>query len=303
MSDASDVCVALMLDGLNRAGSNGYDNITNNTVKIYSPPINGYYSGNDQYVQVIITSYVNTFFARIVGIKQTKNIVEATAYIRQGGDLADGAMIIAYDPNPNCSVSGTGGYSVSVSGSSTVNLNGGGIFLNSQAVCGFKIPNCADLNIYGGTLNSAGNNIDLVYCTFDPAITPQINQDSVAIPDVVYCPDLPPECKTMAPGATLLGSIMVPGNPQPVKEYLIYPGYYETFPQEALVTNKSHIYMASGVYCIDPKGPGDKTNLSWSPVAAATLNGSIESNPSKSNYNKYHAYNPNGRTSWGRARC
>jgi len=266
----SPLCEAVQLAALNRAGGNGYNNnLTSNTVRVYTPPISGAYINNHSYVQVIVTSYVNTYLARVIGIPQTKNTVEAVAYLKEGGDLADGAMIISYDPDPNCSTGGTGGYSVSVSGSSTVNLNRGGIFLNSDEVCGFVVPNCADLNIYDGTVNSAGNNIDLGSCTFTPSFTPQINQDAVAIPDDVYWPDVPPECSMGGyPTPTKLGEIIVDG--KRVEEWMIYPGFYTEFPQATLVANKSHIYMHEGVYCIDPPMNQD---LSWSPVDAAFLNG------------------------------
>jgi Flp pilus assembly protein TadG len=289
----SPVCEALQLAGLDRAASNGYDNdLTTNTVEVHSPPISGYYVGDTEYVQVIITSDVKTYFARIFGFDETTNILQAVAYTKKGGNLADGAMIISYDPSPNCSTGGTGGYSVSVSGSSTVNLNGGGFFLNSDEVCGFVIPNCADLNIFGGSINSVGNNIDTGACTFDPSLTPKINQDPVIIPDDVYWPDVPPECSQTPNTPVKLGEVSV-GPGQPVEEWLLSPGFYTDFPSPSLVANKSHIYLKSGVYCIDPPMNQD---LSWSPIDAAILNGSIESNPSKTNYNKYHAYNPDGVT-------
>lgn len=289
MSGASDVCVALVLAGLNRAVSNGYDNFTNNIVKIYSPPTSGYYAGDEDYVQVIITSTINTTFARVIGRNQLTNVVQAVAYAKPRFDLTDGAMIISYDPDPNCSTGGTGGYSVQVTGSATVNLFGGGIFLNSDEVCGFKIPNCADLNITGGAgVNSAGtvDNINSDGCTFDPPLSENLNQEPIAIPDEVYWPPVPPECGFNAPTPTKLGEVIV--GTKTVEEWLIYPGFYTDFPSPALVANKSNIYMKSGVYCIDPPMNQD---LSWSPVDAAHLNGSID--PLK---NKYSVYNPSGVT-------
>lgn len=293
----SAVCAALQNAGYARATSNGYNgNLVTNTVEIYSPPVSGPYSGSEHYVQVIITSWVNTTFSRVIGIKQTQNIVQATAFIKNGGALADGAMIISYDPDPNCSTSGTGGYSVSISGSSTVNLNGGGIFLNSDEVCGFVIPNCADLNIYGGSINSVGNNIDLGSCIFDPPAIPKPYQDSVSIPDEVYWPDVPAECSQTPEPAVKLGEIVV--GTKTVEEWLIKPGYYDNFPSAALVANKSHIYMASGVYCIDPGGPSWDGDLSWSPVDAAVLNGSTD--PLRNKYqdpgNTLPDVNPDGVT-------
>jgi hypothetical protein len=173
---------------------------------------------------------------------------------------------------------------VSVSGSSTVNLSGGGIFVNSDEVCGFVIPNCADLHITGGAINSAGNNIDTGSCTFSPPLTSNINQTPVIIPDDVEWPDVPGECNTPAPTPTLLGTDPDDGK----AEWLIYPGFYTDFPQAALIPNNKHIYMSSGVYCIDPPHSQD---LSWSGSSFLELNGST--NPGK---NRYHSYNPDGVT-------
>jgi hypothetical protein len=246
--------------------------------------------GNHKYVQVIITSRVNTFFARILGINQTRNIVEAVALSNEGGVLGDGAMLIAYDPNPTCgSGLGSGGGSVDVSGSSTVNLNGGGIFLNSQVACGYA-GNCPDLTITGGGINSAygGDNIDQDGCDPDDIALENPGQNPVVIPDDVEFPGVPPECGiNPAPTPTFLGVDLSDNE----GEWLIYPGYYTTFPHGLLVSNKQHIYMASGVYCIDPKGPSQDFPLKWSATDSAELNGSTD--PSK---NKYSIYNPDGVT-------
>src|SRR4026209_1716458 len=57
----SDVCAALQTAALDQAGNNGYDNnLVSNTVEVYAPPISGYYTSDNTYVQVIITSHVNT---------------------------------------------------------------------------------------------------------------------------------------------------------------------------------------------------------------------------------------------------
>jgi hypothetical protein len=281
-------------DALLRAEDNGYDDLTNNEVWVFkcdslvadrdgAPLGCGPYETMKNYVSVIILSHVNTTFARVIGFTQTHNLVQAVSYYKVAGILGDGAMVISYDDSPDCSTGGTGGYSVQVSGSSTVELNGGGIFLNSDEVCGFKIPNCADLNIYSGTINSAAtiDNIDTGSCTFDPPVSENIGDEPIAIPTGVYWPNVPPECNPSfpTPNPTKLGEIMVGSPPKLTEEWMIYPGYYTDFPQTALVTNKSHIYMHEGVYCVDPPGTQD---LSWSPVDAALLNGS--SIPAKNKY-------------------
>jgi hypothetical protein len=69
-------------DGLARAASNGYDdNGTTNDVYVYNPPVDGIYAGNNQYIQVKIISQVNTFFARVIGIPQVTNRVQAVTRV------------------------------------------------------------------------------------------------------------------------------------------------------------------------------------------------------------------------------
>ncbi|HKY55927.1 MAG TPA: pilus assembly protein TadG-related protein, partial [Anaerolineales bacterium] len=159
----SPVCETTQLAGLDRADSNGYDDNPLDEVEVYSPPISGYYQNNEDYVQVIITSRINTTFSRIVGWNELQNTVEAVALAKEGGSLTNGAMIISYDPDPNCSAGGgSGGGSVDVSGNGTLNLYGGGIFLNSDETCGYSAPNCPAINITGGGIISATSvdNID-----------------------------------------------------------------------------------------------------------------------------------------------
>ena len=284
------------LVALQRAEDNGYvSNLVTTTVTVYqcneAGADCGYYQGNKEYIRVLIDNYINTTLARVVGIKQLHNRVYAVAFAKVGGNLIDGAMIVSYDPNPNCSTGGTGGYSVEVTGGASVNLTGGGLFVNSKAACGFKIPNCADLNIVDGTISSAGaSNIDTAGCTFDPPFTPKYNQKPVVVPDDVYWPGVPPECDpSSTPQTPYKFPTQIMGDDGKLHDqWLIYPGYYTDFPQPALVTNKSYIYMASGVYCIDP--PMDK-DLSWSPVDASFLNGSTD--PAQ---NPYASYNPDGVT-------
>jgi Flp pilus assembly protein TadG len=292
MPDASDVCVELVLAALDRADSNGYDT-ANSTVNVYSPPINGYYANNDDYVQVVITSHVKTTFMRVFGVTQSDNVVNAVAYMKEGRNLTDGAMIISYDPDPGCSSGvGSGGGSVDISGSGIVNLYGGGIMMNSDEVCGFTIPNCADLNITGGAgINSVAtvDNIDADGCAFTPPLPENLNQDPIAIPDDVPWPDVPAECGINPPSPTKLGEVLV--GTKLTGEWLIYPGYYEDFPPTDLVGNKQIIYLSSGVYCVDPKGPSLDADLSWSPTDFVALYGSTS--PST---NKYHTYNLDGIT-------
>ena len=232
----SPVCEALQLAGLDRALSNGYNNnLTTNTVEIYSPPISGYYAGKVEYVQVIITSHVNTYFARVIGVNETMNIVSAVSLTKKGGPLYNGASIVSLDPNPSC-----GNGSVKVSGSGTITLNGGGMFVNSSAGCGFKEPNCSNFVINGGGISSAGSPIDLNGCHAG-AITTNTSQQQFVVPDDIFIPDVPDVCKTKSPGGSYLKTAK--------DKYTIYPGYYTSFPPVS--NSKYDLTLASGIYCID----------------------------------------------------
>jgi len=287
----SPVCAALITAGKDSASGNGYDNnLTTNTVDVYTPPISGYYAGNIDYVQVIIKSDVRTYLARVIGINKTTNTVQAVAYTQPSKNLAQGAMIISYDDNPTCPTGpGNGGGSVDVKGNSTLNLDGGGILINSQLACGYNAPNCPKIQITGGAgIGSAAaiDNIDQKdgFCTYPPPyVKPpeNLNQDVIDIPEDVSWPDEPTECGAAPPNPTPLGPDPLDGEPA----YLIYPGYYgDAFPQASLVPNDKHIYMKSGIYCIDPQANQD---LSWNSQSFRSLNGSTD--PSK---NHFQAVNP-----------
>jgi hypothetical protein len=62
------------------AETNGYNNDgVTNIVELNTPPINGPYKGNSEYIQVIITSYLDTYFGPVVGVPQTINIAQAVS--------------------------------------------------------------------------------------------------------------------------------------------------------------------------------------------------------------------------------
>jgi Flp pilus assembly protein TadG len=258
-------CEEIINAAWDRAEQNGYDGLLSNNVELYSPPISGYYTGDDAYVQVIITSTVNTYFARVIGIKQTQNVVQAVASVHKGGPLFDGASIVSLDPSPNCSSGGgSGGGSVDIGGAGTINLNGGGIFINSDASCGYSHTSCA-VNITvsnGAGIYSAGSDIN-ENCTV--GIPQDEAKDQIVIPDEVFYPDKPIQCDPSYghPAAQMIGI-----NPTTlVQTWEISPGYYTDFPQGGLIPNNKHIVLQPGVYCVD-------NDISWSGATFKSLDAS-----------------------------
>ena len=142
------------LTGLDRALSNGYDNnLVTNTVNVYTCDEAGSdcgpYAGKAKYVKVIITSQINTTFARVIGINQTHNIVQAVAMADSGytGPAFNGNAIVALVKSGN-------GYDAH--GTPVWNITGGGIYVNSSgsnaATCGGNAGvNAPSVTTVGGT--------------------------------------------------------------------------------------------------------------------------------------------------------
>jgi hypothetical protein len=140
-----------------RADENGYNrDLVSNRVWVYrcsdsktdpdslryqSPVDCGPYEGNANFVQVAITSNVDTFFARVIGVNQTHNTVQAIAMSQESyvGELYGGASIIGLAPD-QCKT-------IWLSGSATINVSGGGIFSNSNKDCGVTIQGAKGFGI------------------------------------------------------------------------------------------------------------------------------------------------------------
>jgi len=148
---------------LDRAASNGYNNDgVNSTVTVNNPPIagcngtNGPYAGNDEYIQVIIRSTVDTFFAPIVGIDQLHNCVEAIARAKPITEeaLFFGNAVVGLNPSTsNCGVD-TGN-----SNSKTWDLTGGGMFSNgcvNHPNGTLNVPNDKCITAVGSVTHSGG---------------------------------------------------------------------------------------------------------------------------------------------------
>lgn len=250
----SAFCLDIIDAAWDRAEENGYKGLLPDSVDVYSPPISGPYYNQSSYVQVIITSYVDTYLARVVGVRRTKNTVEAVSYLYKGGPLFGGASLISVNPSPGCPTSGgvPGGGSVDIGGNGTVNLDGGGIFVNSDETCGYVQTSCGlTLNITnGGKILTAGSPVYMkdktngADCNTSNPPAIDITQKQYVIPDDIYMPAEPVECSQTAYAYDLGGD-----------KWRITPGYYTIFPHQEI--NGGHggkkvdIVMDHGVYCVD----------------------------------------------------
>jgi len=235
----------------NIADENGYDgNLVTNTVWVYqcsnipvSSPVDcGPYNGYSNYVQAVITSRVNTFFAKVIGINQTQNTVHTVSYWSEGGPLYPGMAFVQYK------TSGTGcPGEFRVGGSGTVTVDGGGLFINSNNPgsnnCGaFTQSGCQTFLevINGGAITAVGD-IALQSSCSGQVIAPSMTEGATPMP---FPPDpLPP------PSECAAGTLGYVQNNYPTNgTSTIWPGKYDTLPP-AQATEKI-IVMKPGNYCI-----------------------------------------------------
>ncbi len=190
---------------LDRAASNHYvKGGTATDVQVYDPPINGPYAGKDEYIQVIITSTVNTSFAQFVFGGPLRNTVEAVAHAKPGsiGPMFPGQAMVGLAPN-GCSVFWTHGTANST-------LQNGGIFVNSND------PTCA-FQLSGGAGTLTAESVTVVGGAEGQPDLTNVNVPPGAF-TVGYQPpyDYPPKFQVPTPvctdDASVSGNTMSPGN-------------------------------------------------------------------------------------------
>ncbi len=218
---------------LTRAASNNYNDSDAGAsssspdvnVEVYSPPISvpgsgNAYVGNSQYVQVIITATIKTYFGRVIGISQITNKVQAIARAKPPitRPMANGNAIVGLEPN-DCKA-------IFYQGNADAIITGGGLYSNSACADAAFFNNSSSAQLTAPCLQAVGG---IQYANGALNIPSScILRDQPPLPSIVY-PD--PKCDV---NAQVNGSTMSPGN---------YSG--NKFPP-AGVTN-----LDSGIYCIN----------------------------------------------------
>ena len=121
---------------LSRAQEYGYDNDgVRSVVQIHTPPVSGPYEGNSEYLQIVLTSHHKTYFGSVIGIREMINTVEAIARAKppEWRQIMNGYAVISLAPTSDCNRF----VSFWAHGESTLELYGGGVFINSRH------PTCA----------------------------------------------------------------------------------------------------------------------------------------------------------------
>lgn len=227
-------------DGFARAASNGYDdNESTNFVDVYHPPVepmDGPYTGNTEYVQVIITSHLDTFFGRVVGIERVTNRVQAIARVTPSNNepMYSGNALVALNKTACSALAYQGGASLTV--------NGSGLFSNSDCMSTSNgafntntasgVVNVPCLTTVGTITKGTNTNLNTNGCEQSEDLSLQM-QDPYAI---FQYPNI--SCGTKIAQVQSDGFTMSPGN------------WSGAFPPAGVKV------LQSGIYCLDTTNHG-----------------------------------------------
>lgn len=176
------------------------------------------------YLQVRITSTINTYFGSIVGVSQITNQVHSVVRVKAGTNqpLGNGSAIFSLNP--------TGCSSVTYQGNAAVNLIGSGIYVNSTCPTSAFFNNSNSPGLTAPCLQAVGGI--------------QYTSGSINIPSSCILtgqaplppPTMPnPVCNT---NATKSGNSMTPGN------------WSGAFPPSGVT------FLNPGLYCVDAGNQG-----------------------------------------------
>jgi hypothetical protein len=207
---------------LQAATQNGYPNDADHTVTVNQPPVSGPYSGNGEYIQVIIASRVQARFGTVVGLKELNNRVEAVARAKPPTEdnMIFGNAVVALKPN--------GRGAMKSHGNNDLTVYGGGLFVNSNDDCAFDQMGNSTIHATDGGMNVVGG--VCLRGSIDPASV--INTGIAPIP---YPPTSLPPTPLCSGDAIRNGNTLSPGN---------YVSNH-SFPPSGVDT------LNPGIYCVD----------------------------------------------------
>jgi hypothetical protein len=256
-SDPAAACNLPPPEPFNDANGNGVHDANETYTELYG---NDEYDLFDpkQYLQVTITSVIPTYLARVVGITELTNSVEAIARADPPMPLPlyDGRALVA--TMPGCTDWPHDPFTLG--GSSATLLTGaGGVFVNSTcddaftANGGTTIDSVAGICVVGGAVVS---NLATVNADLEEDCGEQISSDYYQPPQVTWNVS----CPTAGQYYDIGG-----GN------YLASPGYY-TSPFPAIPPS-GNLKLQKGIYCLDD---GLSQNASGSMTTDLDDNGTVD---------------------------
>jgi hypothetical protein len=129
------------------AKANGYDNNgVSNVIEMNTPPLSGPYAGNSEYIEVIITSHLDTYFGPVIGVPKVTNVARAVTQTKPAeyGEMFGGYALVSLAPHSECGEGKRSSFWIH--NEATISLTGGGIFVNSDN------KDCAFIQIGSGSI-------------------------------------------------------------------------------------------------------------------------------------------------------
>lgn len=236
--------------------TNGFESTQ---VTINNPPASGCggendsHAGDDDYIQVIINTQVETYFAKIVGIEEVHTCVEAVTFIEPPTivPLFKGNAIVGLNPTQSSHGSYPCGFDSGKSNAVSWHLVGGGIFSNG----------CAYAKNFGSVNLDENPNGDPTQCvnTVGPASNFKCAQQNQG-PSIAFTakeigalmPPKPP-CDN-----TAKGGFLVPSNPA---SFIFSNGLYcvsnfDAFNQQDIVLDNATLYITDTAFDVKFAGHG-----------------------------------------------
>ncbi len=214
------------------AKMNGYNNDgVNSIVELNTPPLNGPYAGDAQYIEVIVTSHMRTYFGSIIGIPTITSVGYAVSQTKPAvyGPMFDGNALVSLAPHSDCDKK----KSFWIHNEATILLEGGGIFVNSDNDdCSFIQMGSGSIRVQDASPVVAVGGADIQK---PELISPAIVQPG-AVP-IAYPPAF--KMPTVGCGSNIATEDLLTGS--------MTPGNYEEpgdFPPEGVHD------LENGVYCI-----------------------------------------------------
>lgn len=221
--------------------ANGYDNNgETNIIELNTPPISGVNVNNPEFIQVIITSKISTFFGGVIGISQITVSSQAVSQTKPAefGQMFDGYALISLAPTSKCEDEKK--RSFWIHGEATISLTGGGVFVNSNNPdCAFIQQGSGSVRIIDDSPISIVGGAQIQKPQLLTPFPPQTGSSPIGYPPPFRMPQIGCGAKV----AEVSGGIPGPDG-KIINATLSSGSWSEDFPPEGVT------YLESGVYCI-----------------------------------------------------
>jgi hypothetical protein len=218
------------------AKANGYNNDgKSNIIEMNTPPLSGPYKGNSEYIEVIITSHLGTYFGPVIGVRTVTNVARAVTRTKPAeyGPMFDGYALVSLAPHTECGE--TKRKSFWIHDEATLDMTGGGIFVNSDNTdCAFVQMGSGSIRIQDNSPVTVVGGADIQKPELISPSPVQVGAVPISYPPAIQMPKVGCGSK-VATVDELTGTSMTPGE---------WDSGDESFPPPGVIN------LGAGTYCI-----------------------------------------------------